>query len=130
MCASTRIALTGDSGAERSGVCTSKETDPVSVRLRYLPGPAIEIDPSNPMGWALALHGGAGDIPRSLAPELRDSRLATLRRCLDVGTAALRDGRAALDVVELVVSRLILPPPFLPCVSNWVPIGYPCILFK
>jgi L-asparaginase / beta-aspartyl-peptidase len=86
-----------------------KETDPVSVRLR-LTRPAIEIDPSNPMGWALALHGGAGDIPRSLAPELRDRRLATLRRCLDVGTAALRDGSTALDVVELVASRLTLSP--------------------
>jgi hypothetical protein len=75
-----------------------KETDPVSVRLR-LTRPAIEIDPSNPMGWALALHGGAGDIPRSLAPELRDRRLATLR-----------DGSTALDVVELVVSRLTLSP--------------------
>jgi L-asparaginase / beta-aspartyl-peptidase len=75
-----------------------KETDPVSVRLR-LTRPAIEIDPSNPMGWALALHGGAGDIPRSLAPELRDRRLATLR-----------DGSTALDVVELVASRLTLSP--------------------
>ncbi|GJM95879.1 hypothetical protein PR202_ga12663 [Eleusine coracana subsp. coracana] len=58
------------------------------------------------MGWALALHGGAGDIPRSLPAELRDRRLATLRRCLDIGTAALRDGRPALDVVELVVREL------------------------
>jgi len=55
------------------------------------------------MGWALALHGGAGDVPRTLPPELREPRLATLRRCLDLGAAALRDGRTALDVVELVV---------------------------
>ncbi|KAF8674467.1 hypothetical protein HU200_048303 [Digitaria exilis] len=58
------------------------------------------------MGWALALHGGAGDIPRTLPPESREPRLATLRRCLDLGSAALRDGRAALDVVELVVREL------------------------
>lgn len=58
------------------------------------------------MGWALALHGGAGDVPRTLPPESREPRLATLRRCLDIGTAALRDGRAALDVVELVVREL------------------------
>jgi beta-aspartyl-peptidase (threonine type) len=55
------------------------------------------------MGWALALHGGAGDVPRTLPPETREPRLAALRRCLDLGAAALRDGRAALDVVELVV---------------------------
>ncbi|TVU46238.1 hypothetical protein EJB05_05762, partial [Eragrostis curvula] len=58
------------------------------------------------MGWALALHGGAGDIPRSLPAELKEARLATLRRCLDVGTAALRAGRPAIDVVELVVREL------------------------
>ncbi|OEL29727.1 Isoaspartyl peptidase/L-asparaginase 1 [Dichanthelium oligosanthes] len=58
------------------------------------------------MGWALALHGGAGDVPRTLPPESREPRLATLRRCLGLGTAALRDGRAALDVVELVVREL------------------------
>uniref|UniRef100_A0A0E0D3J1 beta-aspartyl-peptidase n=1 Tax=Oryza meridionalis TaxID=40149 RepID=A0A0E0D3J1_9ORYZ len=58
------------------------------------------------MGWAVALHGGAGDIPRSLPPDRREPRLATLRRCLDLATAALRSGRAALDVVELVVREL------------------------
>ncbi|NP_001149875.1 Isoaspartyl peptidase/L-asparaginase 1 [Zea mays] len=58
------------------------------------------------MGWALALHGGAGDVPRTLPPESREPRLATLRRCLDIGTAALREGRTALDVVELVVREL------------------------
>ncbi|KAF0921728.1 hypothetical protein E2562_016998 [Oryza meyeriana var. granulata] len=58
------------------------------------------------MGWAIALHGGAGDIPRSLPPERRDPRLATLRRCLHLATAALRAGRPALDVVELVVREM------------------------
>ncbi|CAN6282308.1 unnamed protein product [Urochloa humidicola] len=58
------------------------------------------------MGWALALHGGAGDVPRTLPAELREPRLAALRRCLDLGAAALRDGRSALDVVELVVREL------------------------
>ncbi|XP_062211760.1 isoaspartyl peptidase/L-asparaginase 1 [Phragmites australis] len=64
------------------------------------------------MGWALALHGGAGDIPRSLPPERREPRLATLRRCLDLGAAALRDGRPALDVAELVVRELENCPHF------------------
>ena len=63
--------------------------------------PPFAADPA--MGWALALHGGAGDVPRTLPPESREPRLATLRRCLDIGTAALREGRTALDVVELVV---------------------------
>lgn len=65
------------------------------------------------MGWALALHGGAGDVPRTLPPESREPRLATLRRCLDIGTAALREGRTALDVVELVVRLLLSSPPLV-----------------
>jgi beta-aspartyl-peptidase (threonine type) len=61
-------------------------------------------DPS--MGWALAVQGGGGPIPPSLPPDVREARLATLRRCLDLGGAALRAGRPALDVVELVVREL------------------------
>lgn len=65
------------------------------------------------MGWAVALHGGAGDIRTRCRPTA-GARLATLRRCLDLATAALRSGRAALDVVELVVRTvcLCLPPPY------------------
>lgn len=51
------------------------------------------------MGWALAMQGGGGNIPRSLPPDSTEPRLRTLRRCLDLGAA----GRPALDVVELVV---------------------------
>lgn len=66
------------------------------------------------MGWALVLHDGAGDVPRTLPPETREPRLVALCRCLDLGAAALRDGRAALDVVELVVRPsfpLLFPGP-------------------
>ncbi|GFZ16962.1 hypothetical protein Acr_26g0002320 [Actinidia rufa] len=41
------------------------------------------------MGWAIALHGGAGDIPLDLPPERREPREAALRHCLDIGVAAL-----------------------------------------
>lgn len=55
------------------------------------------------MGWAIALHGGAGDIPRSLPPERREPREAALRHCLQIGVDAIKAGRSPLDVVELVV---------------------------
>ncbi|XP_015883280.1 isoaspartyl peptidase/L-asparaginase [Ziziphus jujuba] len=58
------------------------------------------------MGWAIALHGGAGDISVSLPAELRLPREAALRHCLQIGVAALKAGRPALDVVELVVREL------------------------
>ncbi|KAL3499670.1 hypothetical protein ACH5RR_038763 [Cinchona calisaya] len=64
------------------------------------------------MGWAIALHGGAGDIPKNLAPERREPREASLRRCLEIGVAALKAHKSALDVVELVVRELENCPHF------------------
>ncbi|GAB2212998.1 hypothetical protein Droror1_Dr00021009 [Drosera rotundifolia] len=64
------------------------------------------------MGWAIALHGGAGDIPLDLPPDRREPRLACLRRCLEIGVDALKAGRTPLDVVELVVRELENNPHF------------------
>ncbi|XP_039140017.1 isoaspartyl peptidase/L-asparaginase 1 isoform X2 [Dioscorea cayenensis subsp. rotundata] len=64
------------------------------------------------MGWAIALHGGAGDIPVTLAEERRAPREATLGRCLSLGVAALKANQAPLDVVELVVRELENCPHF------------------
>ncbi|KAL8474779.1 hypothetical protein ACS0TY_031279 [Phlomoides rotata] len=64
------------------------------------------------MGWAIALHGGAGDIPLSLPLERREPREAALRRCLEIGVDALKAGRSPLDVVELVVRELEDSPDF------------------
>ncbi|XP_057420566.1 isoaspartyl peptidase/L-asparaginase [Lotus japonicus] len=64
------------------------------------------------MGWAIALHGGAGDIPRSLPPERRQPREEALRHCLHVGVQALQANMPPLDVVELVVRELENIPHF------------------
>ncbi|KAF5468809.1 hypothetical protein F2P56_012929 [Juglans regia] len=64
------------------------------------------------MGWAIALHGGAGDIPLSLPPERRQPREAALRHCLQVGVDALKAQKSPLDVVELVVRELENNPHF------------------
>ncbi|KAL2253858.1 isoaspartyl peptidase/L-asparaginase 1 [Sesamum indicum] len=64
------------------------------------------------MGWAIALHGGAGDIPRSMPPERREPREAALRHCLQIGVDAIKAGRSPLDVVELVVRELEDNPNF------------------
>ncbi|MEE2921752.1 MAG: isoaspartyl peptidase/L-asparaginase [Pseudomonadota bacterium] len=52
--------------------------------------------------WALALHGGAGPIPGN-DYSLQEAHLATL---LQNGAERLRDGEAALDVVEIMVQGL------------------------
>ncbi|XP_019167077.1 PREDICTED: isoaspartyl peptidase/L-asparaginase 1 [Ipomoea nil] len=58
------------------------------------------------MGWAIALHGGAGDIPRDLPQQRRQPREAALRHCLEIGVAAIKANKSPLDVVELVVREL------------------------
>jgi isoaspartyl peptidase/L-asparaginase-like protein (Ntn-hydrolase superfamily) len=55
------------------------------------------------VGWAIALHGGAGDIPIDLPDERRIPRESALRHCLDLGISALKSGKPPLDVAELVV---------------------------
>ncbi|KAA8541079.1 hypothetical protein F0562_025042 [Nyssa sinensis] len=64
------------------------------------------------MGWAIALHGGAGNIPLTLPPERREPEEAALRHCLQMGTAALKAKQPPLDVVELVVRELENNPHF------------------
>ncbi|KAJ8637342.1 hypothetical protein MRB53_011609 [Persea americana] len=64
------------------------------------------------MGWAIALHGGAGDIPRSLPRHRREPREAALRHCLSIGVSALKSKQSPLDVVELVVRELENIPHF------------------
>lgn len=56
--------------------------------------------------WALALHGGAGTIPRDIGEELARSYREALERALRAGSDRLEQGARALDVVELVVLAL------------------------
>ena len=57
-------------------------------------------------GWAIALHGGAGDIPINLPQNKKEPRESALLHCLQLGISALKNGRSPLDVVELVVPFL------------------------
>ena len=59
------------------------------------------------MKYALALHGGAGTIPRhSLDPEQEIAYRRALREALDLGYGVLARGGAALDAVETAVRAL------------------------
>ncbi|KAI3504709.1 hypothetical protein L1887_26383 [Cichorium endivia] len=58
------------------------------------------------MGWAIALHGGAGDLSVSLPAEYCEPREAALRSILQIGVSALNAKCSPLDVVELVVCEL------------------------
>ncbi|KMT10852.1 hypothetical protein BVRB_5g113530 [Beta vulgaris subsp. vulgaris] len=64
------------------------------------------------MGWAIALHGGAGDIPLNLPQHEKEGRETALQHCLDIGVTALKAAHSPLDVVELVVRELENHPLF------------------
>ncbi|MEM9825448.1 MAG: isoaspartyl peptidase/L-asparaginase [Planctomycetota bacterium] len=62
--------------------------------------------------WAIVLHGGADGDSKRFVPEVRKARLSGMERALDEGVRRLRDGEAAMDVVEAVVRILEDNPVF------------------
>jgi len=62
--------------------------------------------------WALAIHGGAGVISKTLEAERREEYLATLREALGLGRDRLAAGDPSLDVVEAVIQVLEDSPLF------------------
>ncbi|KAK7351618.1 hypothetical protein VNO77_11199 [Canavalia gladiata] len=63
------------------------------------------------VGWAIAVHGGAGVDP-DLPPHRQEEAKQLLTRCLNLGISALRSNAFAVDVVELVVRELETDPVF------------------
>jgi len=67
-------------------------------------GPEVE--------WALAIHGGAGVIQRTMAEEQQKAYFVTLREALALGQGMLEGGANSVDVVEAVVALLEDSPLF------------------
>jgi len=62
--------------------------------------------------WSLAIHGGAGTIPKNIPESERDAYLASLRKALEIGREVLAGGGTSLDAVEKVVRVLEDDPLF------------------
>jgi len=62
--------------------------------------------------WSLAIHGGAGTIPKDIPAAERDQYLASLRKALEIGRDVLAGGGTSLDAVEKVVRFLEDDPLF------------------
>lgn len=62
--------------------------------------------------WAIAIHGGAGTIPRTMDPAQVAAYEEALRRALALGRDGLSAGKAAVDVVEEVARQLEDEPLF------------------
>ncbi|MCH8126403.1 isoaspartyl peptidase/L-asparaginase [candidate division KSB1 bacterium] len=56
--------------------------------------------------FALAVHGGAGVIPRNFADKIKQEYLDGLEEALKVGLVILQKGGASLDAVEATVKTL------------------------
>jgi beta-aspartyl-peptidase (threonine type) len=65
-----------------------------------------------PVSWALAIHGGAGVIPRSMEPEQAAAYRLALTRALRKGSGMLDEGGRALDAVEQVIRLMEDDPLF------------------
>lgn len=62
--------------------------------------------------WALAIHGGAGTIPKSMPDADKQAYLKPLSQALDLGRQVLASGGTSLDAVEKVVRFLEDDPLF------------------
>ncbi len=62
--------------------------------------------------WAIAIHGGAGTIPKTLPEERKQQYLKSLAAALKIGQEVLQQGGASLDAVEKVVRFLEDDPLF------------------
>ncbi len=78
------------------------------VVLRRAEAPAAPDTPK----WSLAIHGGAGTIPKSLPEAEKQQYLASLEKALAIGRDALAGGGTSLDAVEKVVRFLEDDPLF------------------
>jgi L-asparaginase / beta-aspartyl-peptidase len=62
--------------------------------------------------WSLAIHGGAGTIPKDIPASERDAYLASLQKALQIGRDVLAGGGTSLDAVEKIVRFLEDDPLF------------------
>jgi len=55
--------------------------------------------------YSIAIHGGAGAIPKNVPEKDKNEYLSALNEILKFGNGLLKDGRTAIDTVELVVNK-------------------------
>lgn len=82
------------------------------LALLFLTCCALAAQPSPPGRWAIAIHGGAGTIPRDIPAAEKEQYLASLRAALTLGKEVLEKGGTSLDAVEKVVRFLEDDPLF------------------
>jgi L-asparaginase / beta-aspartyl-peptidase len=85
---------------------------PIFAALMAAQPPEGEGTGSTKPTWALAIHGGAGTIPKNIPESEKEEYLKSLRAALEVGQKVLAGGGTSLDAVEQVVRFLEDDPRF------------------
>ncbi|HEY3572094.1 MAG TPA: isoaspartyl peptidase/L-asparaginase [Thermoanaerobaculia bacterium] len=62
--------------------------------------------------WAIAIHGGAGTIPKTMPEAKKQEYLRSLNQALKIGQEVLQQGGTSLDAVEKVIRFLEDDPLF------------------
>jgi beta-aspartyl-peptidase (threonine type) len=82
-------------------------------RKRARSGGARGVRLKDARAWSLAVHGGAGTLPKTgLDPDNEAAIRAAIAAALEAGARALASGASSLDVVELAVCALEDSPLF------------------
>ncbi len=86
--------------------CSSPRPSTTATASAGSPSPTPSTD------WAIAIHGGAGTIPRDYAEDKKQAYLDGLGEALELGRDLLAGGSSAVDVVEQVIRQLEDSPLF------------------
>jgi len=62
--------------------------------------------------FAIAIHGGAGVISKTIPDSIRKNYEVGLKEALDIGIELLKEGKSAIEVVEQVIHKLENNPLF------------------
>lgn len=71
--------------------------------ILFLTTPHVHADDTR---WAIALHGGAGNVSKDISPERLREYQSALNRALQTGEQILQRGGTSLDAVEATVMAL------------------------
>jgi L-asparaginase / beta-aspartyl-peptidase len=82
-------------------------SDKAEAVLRRETAPA-----ASPARWSLAIHGGAGTIPKDLPEDVKQAYVRSMTRALGLGRDVLAKGGTSLDAVETVITFLEDDPLF------------------
>src|SRR4029079_4206730 len=82
------------------------------LALAFAQTPAAQPTASKPGFFAIAIHGGAGTIPKTVPNEERVAYLKSLGAARDTGLGFLAKGGRSRDAVEKVVNYLEDDPLF------------------